>query len=498
MPTAALAPARNRPGSRPGVFTISNLSIKEFVIPTFTHTARFACTAAELYQFHHRPGALERLLPPWDGSELLWKQGGIAPGGKVLIKLRHGPLRINWEAHHISETPGEMFRDIQHRGPFARFEHTHRFIDHGAEAELIDTIEFALPGQHWLPSWFTGQVLASLRQIFTYREHVLREDLLLHQRYSATPLNILISGASGVLGRVLVPLLTTGGHRVWTLVRRPARPGSREIFWDPVNGLLDLDPLPPLDGVIHLAGEYIGLGRWTAEKKQRVVQSRTRGTHLLADTIARLAIKPRAFLSASAVGYYGDCGDRLIDERASAGHDFISAVCSAWEEATAPARQAGIRTVLLRLGIGLTPRGGALQRLLKSHPFFIFRQFGGGDQYISWMSIDDMVAAMLHCLVTPGLEGPVNIAAPQPVTNRELLATLARAAGSRQLFTVPPSLLRLLYGQMADEIVLSGCRVTPEKLETSGFRFRHPDLASALRPLLGRLHPPDTAQGPNR
>jgi len=415
-----------------------------------------------------------------------------------LIRLRPGPLTIDWEAHHVEEIPGILFRDIQHRGPFARYRHTHAFADTGQGAELTDTIEFALPCQRLLPPLATRQVMTTLSRIFSYREHVLREDLRLHALCSKKPLRLLVSGASGVLGRVLVPLLTTGGHQVWTLVRRPVAPESREIFWDPWNGRLDARQLPELDGVIHLAAEYIGVGRWTREKKRRVVESRIRGTELLARTIAGLPTPPPVFLSASAVGYYGDCGGRLIGEECPAGRDFISEVCQAWERAATPAAEAGIRTVLLRMGVGLTPCGGALQRMLSTSPLGIFRRFGDGNQYVSWISVDDMVGAMLHCLVTPTLEGPVNIAAPQPVTNRELLATLARVAERPLLLHIPASSLRILYGQMATEIVLSGCRVSPGKLEQSGYRFRHPTLAEALRVLLGKLHLPDATQGQYR
>lgn len=466
--------------------TAKNFTVKVSTIKTFTYRSLFPCTARELYTFHSRPGALERLLPPWDGSEIVKKEGSIAPGGKVLLKLRQGPISIGWEAHHVEEIPGIMFRDVQHRGPFAHFSHTHSFSDTAAGALLEDTIQFALPGQHLLPSFVVEHVMNMLTRIFTHREHVLREDLRVHARCSSRPLRVLISGASGVLGSALVPLLTTGGHEVWTLVRRRPEPGKQEIFWDPRHGVLNANELPELDGVIHLAGEYIGLGRWSAAKKRKVVESRTRGTALLAATIGSLPRKPEVFLSASAVGYYGDCREALVTEEDPCGTDFISEVCSAWEQAATPATDAGIRTVLMRLGVGLTPRGGALQRLLVTDPFGFFRRFGDGCQYISWMSIDDMVSAMLHCLVTPELAGPLNIAAPQPVTNRELLRTLARVANRPQLLHIPATSLEILYGQMASEILLSGCRVSTRKLEESGFKFRHPTLTEALKVLLGK------------
>lgn len=426
------------------------------------------------------------MLPPWDGSEIVWKKGSIAPGGKVLMKLRHGPFSLGWEAHHVEEIPGVMFRDVQHRGPFAHFSHTHSFFDTEAGALLEDSINFSLPGQRLLPSFATEYVRGMLTRIFTYRQHVLREDLKLHARCSRKPLRLLISGASGVLGKALLPLLTTGGHEVWTLVRRRPDPQRKEIFWDPANGILNGADLPELDGVIHLAGEYIGLGRWSDEKKRRVMESRTRGTGLLAATIASLPKKPEVFLSASAVGYYGDCKDTHITETHPAGRDFISEVCLAWEQAAAPATAAGIRTVLMRLGVALTPRGGALQRLLVTENLGFFRRFGDGGQYISWMSIDDMVSAMLHCLVTPELAGPVNIVAPSPVTNRELLKALAMVTARPLLLHIPASSLQIMYGQMASEILLSGSRVSPEKLIDSGFTFRHHTLLEALKVLLGK------------
>lgn len=453
----------------------------------FIYRSYFPCTAEELYHFHSRPGALERLLPPWDGSEVVWKKGTLAPGGKVLMKLRQGPISFHWEAHHIAETPGLVFQDIQHKGPFARFAHVHKFSDTAEGALLEDEIEFALPFQNVLPPFANNQVVQMLTRIFSYREHTIREDLQLHARCSTKPLCILISGASGVLGNVLVPLLTTGGHKVFRLVRRPPVPQKNEIFWDPQNGILDLSTVPHLDGVIHLAGEYIGLGRWTDEKKRSVIESRTKGTTLLANTIASLKNRPKVFLSASAVGYYGDCGEQHVTEMHPPGNDFISEVCSLWEEAASAASDSGIRTVLMRLGVGLTPRGGALQRLLATKPVGFFNRFGEGNQYISWMSIDDMVSAMLHCLSTPTLAGPVNIAAPNPVSNRMLLNALATTSSRPQALHIPSGLLKVLYGQMATEILLSGCRVSTEKLEKSGFRFRHPSIADTLNILLGKV-----------
>ena len=453
----------------------------------FEHRSIYPCSADDLYAWHSRQGALERLLPPWEKTTVIKRQGGIDPGGEVLLKMHLGPVPFHFHARHIASTPGRMFRDIQEKGPFASWSHTHIFEDSSKGAILRDEVTYALPGQRFLPEFVKAYVAKNLKNIFLHRESVLKFDIQLHRRCSTRPLRVLVTGASGVLGRDLLPLLTTGGHKVFTLVRRLPDKNKGEIFWDPENNILNVDDLPELDGVIHLAGEYIGLSRWSEEKKRKVIESRVKGTELLTRALASLKKRPVVLLSASAVGYYGDCGDALVNEATSAGTDFISEVCRRWEQAVQPAQNAGIRTVLMRLGVGLTPKGGALQRILATSPLgCCIRRFGSGQQFISWISSDDMVAAMLHALTCPALEGPVNIAAPHPVTNCELMATVARITGGQLLFPMPEAVLRIIYGQMALEILLSGCRVATGKLQDSGFIFRHPTLEQALRSMLGK------------
>lgn len=452
----------------------------------FEYQSCYPCTAEELYKWHSREGALERLLPPWQNITVLARHGGIEAGGKVLLKMHAGPFAYTYKGHHTENRAGEMFRDVQEKGPFASWSHSHYFSDSDRGAVLKDHVAYSLPGHRVLPGLIKNYVHRSLQQLFHHRQKILEEDIQLHQRCSTAPLRILISGASGVIGRDLLPLLTTGGHKVFTLVRRQPDPARGEIYWNPAAGILDPEELPEIDGVIHLAGEYIGLSRWKEEKKHRVLDSRIQGTTLLAKTLAARKRPPAVFLCASAVGYYGDGGDRVIDETAPPGNDFIAEVCKIWEQGTEQARQAGIRTVFMRLGIGLTPRGGALQRILATSPLGFIRRFGSGRQYISWISRDDMVGAMLHALSCPSLEGPVNIVAPHPVTNAEFMQTLARICGRPLLFPLPGWFLRMIYGQMASEILLSGCRVSSQKLTDSGFKFRHPALETALKNLLGK------------
>jgi uncharacterized protein (TIGR01777 family) len=453
---------------------------------TFSYTSIYPCSASQLHAWHGRPGALERLLPPWERTRVLSRKGGLDPGGEVELQLRLGMIPLRYVAHHIENIPGKMFRDIQAKGPFAQWSHSHFFTDTEYGARLDDVVEYRLPGHNLLPGFVKRKVEKRLLQMFRHRERIIQADIRLHNTCSPQPMRLLISGASGVLGRELVPLLTTGGHTVYRLVRRKPDPAQNEIFWDPDQNILSADQLPEVDGVIHLAGEYIGLYRWTEEKKKKVLDSRVRGTSLLARTLAGLDNKPKVFLSASAVGFYGNSGAQIVDENNPPGGDFISEICIQWEKATEAAQLAGIRTVCMRLGIGITPRGGALERILETSPFGFVRCFGSGEQYISWMSYDDIISAMLHCLVHTGLSGPVNIAAPQPATNREFMTLLAKITGRPLLLPVPEWFLGLIYGQMASEIVLSGCRVATKKLTESGFTFRHTSLQQALTLLLGR------------
>lgn len=451
----------------------------------FLFHSSFPCNVHELYNWHSRSGALERLIPPWENTTVVRRKGGLDPGGEVELRMHAGPFPFRWIAHHVENNPGKSFRDIQHKGPFSSWSHTHTFKDAGNKAILEDDIEYSLPFHSLIPTFVKRHVDTTLQRTFEHRRRVLTADLQLHAKCGDKPLRILISGASGVLGRALIPLLTTGGHEVWSLVRRTPVAEKNELYWNPLTG--EIDDLPTFDAVIHLAGEYIGLGRWTAEKKKTIIESRTKGTSLLIKTISTHPQPPRVFLSASAVGYYGDTGDVMVDETSPSGNDFISEVCNLWEDAAAPAEQAGIRTVLMRIGVSLSPQGGALQRLLSTSLFGLIRSFGSGDQYISWISTDDTISAIYHTICCETLHGPVNICAPNPVTNSAFMVKLAEITGRPLLFSVPEPLLKAIYGQMATEILLSGCRASCRKLQDSGFVFRHSTLDTALTDMLGKF-----------
>ena len=300
---------------------------------------------------------------------------------------------------------------------------------------------------------------------------------------------VAVTGASGLVGSALVPALTSTGHRVLRLVRgaggAPAA-GEPIARWDPESGALEASALAGVDALVHLAGESVASGRWTESKKRRIRSSRVDATRRLAGALARLERPPRVLVTASAVGYYGDRGSELLREESAPGAGFLAEVCREWEAATEPAAHAGIRVVRLRIGMALSRRGGALATMLTPFRLGAGGPVGGGAQWVSWIALDDLVRAIRHALTTDTLAGPVNAVAPEPVTNRELARTLGRVLGRPALLPLPAVALRLLFGQMADELLLASARVEPARLRATGFTFRHATLEGALRHELGR------------
>jgi uncharacterized protein (TIGR01777 family) len=295
---------------------------------------------------------------------------------------------------------------------------------------------------------------------------------------------VAVTGASGLIGSALVRWLEADGHRVTRLVRRAAGPG--EISWDPENGRLESGQLEGLDAVIHLAGENVG-ARWTAARKRRIKSSRTRGTRLIAEAIARARRRPGMLVSASAMGIYGSRGDEVLTENSPVGDpalDFFAEVGREWEAAAEPARASGVRVIHPRFGLVLSPEGGALKKMLLPFRLGLGGRLGSGTQWMSWISIDDVVGAILHVLQTESFSGAVNLVAPEPVRNRDFTLILGRVLSRPTPFTVPAAALRLALGEMATSTLLASARVLPKRLLAAGYRFEHPDLETALRHVL--------------
>jgi uncharacterized protein len=292
---------------------------------------------------------------------------------------------------------------------------------------------------------------------------------------------VLVSGASGTIGAALLPLLKARGHEVTCLVRRQSV-GENEIGWDPAKPLRP-QSVSGFDGVVHLAGESIA-GRWTAAKKRRILESRAEGTRHLAEALAEAAKPPQALISASAIGYYGDCGDEILLEESQPGSGFLPEVCRAWESAVQPAADAGIRSAQLRTGLVLSAEGGALPKMLAPFRMGLGGNMGSGTQWWSWIHMADLVGAIGYILQNDSLRGPVNAVAPNPVTNAEFTKILAGVLHRPAIFPMPAFAVRLAFGQMGEELLLASQRVEPAKLVACGYRFQHGDLRIALEEIL--------------
>ena len=300
-------------------------------------------------------------------------------------------------------------------------------------------------------------------------------------------MTVLVTGSTGLVGSALVRELSGRGHDVIRLVRPSTEGGGTgEARWDPGFGIVSLGGLERIDAVVHLAGENIAGATWTPERKATIRDSRVKGTRVLCESLLRLERPPGTLVCASATGYYGDRGDEVLREESPPGKGFLAGVCREWEEATGEAARRGMRVVNLRIGMVLSAEGGALAKMLPAFRAGAGGRIGSGKQYMSWIALSDLVGVILYALATDSLAGPVNAVAPGPVTNWEFTKALGRVLGRPTVAFLPAFAARLLFGEMADELLLAGARVEPAKLVASGYRFRFPELEGALRHALGK------------
>jgi uncharacterized protein (TIGR01777 family) len=301
-------------------------------------------------------------------------------------------------------------------------------------------------------------------------------------------MKVIVTGSTGLVGQALVRALISEGHSITRLVRGGAQtfraPNSVAVNWDPLQGTVDTGELEGHDAAVHLAGESVADGRWTDEKKRRILDSRKVGTRFLAETLAGLQEKPKVLVSASATGFYGNRGAEKLVEESASGDDFLSEVCREWEKATLPASQAGIRVVNLRIGIVLAAEGGALQKMLTPFKMGVGGKVGSGEQYMSWITLGDLIGVIKHAITNERVRGPVNAVAPNAVTNAEFTKALGHALGRPTIFPMPAFAARLAFGEMADALLLAGARVEPARLRETGYKFEHTEIGGALRDAL--------------
>ena len=430
----------------------------------------------EVFAWHARPGAITRLMPPWSPVRVE-REAGSVRDGQAVLRLPGG---LRWVAAH---QPGEYdppheFADVLTSLPVP-WRHTHQFAAAGQHGTRVtNVVDTPLPAR-------------ALRPMFAYRHRQLADDLAAQARareLAPEPLTIAVTGSGGLIGTALTALLSTGGHHVIRLVRRPPRHAG-ERYWRPEDPAPDL--LTGVDALIHLAGASIG-GRFTAERKQEIRDSRITPTRRLAELAAgaQTTAAPglRAFVTASAIGIYGpDRGDEMLTETSTRGDGFLADVVAGWEDATGPAARAGLRTVQVRTGLVQTPRGGMLHLLYPLFAAGLGGRLGSGKQWLAWIGLDDLLDIYLRAVLDPALSGPVNAVAPAPVRNADYTAVLAGLLHRPALVPVPPFGPRLLLGaEGAREIAEASQYVCPQRLINTGHHFRYPELEGALRHVLGR------------
>ncbi len=440
-------------------------------------------SATTAFDWHCREGAIQRLLPPWQNVRVVETTGGIAePGSEVVLELAIGPLRQRVRARHIDYQAGRSFSDELVEGPFPRWVHVHAVEPDGDVARLVDTVNLALP---FRPVGRLGSPLArrELERMFAFRQTRVGDDLDRHAPFAMRPrLRVGVTGQSGLIGTHLAAYLRTAGHEVVPFVRRPAK--QNEISWDPEAGTLDPGHLKGLDAIVHLAGESVSR-RWTTERKTAILGSRLAGLRLLRAAMTASADGPRTLLAASAIGRYGpDRPDEELEETSAPGGGFLARVCREAEAEAQAASAEGIRSVAMRLGIVLHPRGGALQRLLPAARLGLAGPVGSGRGWWSWIDLEDVLGAIEH-LLHSSLEGPVNVVSPTPVQQQDFTRTLGRVLRRPAFLPMPTPAVKTLFGEMGREVLLASQRVRPTRLQQDGFTYLHPHLEDALRTMLG-------------
>jgi uncharacterized protein (TIGR01777 family) len=466
---------------------------------TFRRAIELPVAPEVAFAWHLAPGALTRLVPGFE-RVTVETEPRLEVGARGVLRLRRGPLSLRWVAR-ITEVDrvAHRFVDEQEAGPFASWRHEHRIEAIPGEpraSRLVDEVRWRAPLGS-LGAMFAPLVVErQLARTFAWRQRVTRHDLALHARYGMLAyegrprLRVGITGASGFVGSRLAAVLATGGHEVVRFVRRAPRDAT-EVRWDPrqwnpLASAADRAALEGLDAVIHLAGESVAGLRWTAAKKERIARSRLDGSRTLVAGLRMLAHPPRAFVAASAVGYYGDRGEEVLTETSAPGTGFLAETCRAWEAETARAAEFA-RVVQMRLGVVLDPAGGALRAMLPAFELGVGGPLAGGSAWFPWVALDDVLGAFVHALATEDLVGPVNVVAPGEVRQGDFARALGRALHRPAFAPAPRFALRALLGrEQADEMLLASIRARPAALNTSGFSFVYPMLDAAFGHVLGK------------
>jgi uncharacterized protein (TIGR01777 family) len=434
-----------------------------------TQTCLLPVSVSDSFAWHTRPGAFERQIPPWTKIKILEKQGTIYDGDVIKIKYFLSLFSFVMKMKHQNYKENSQFESVQQEGPFREFRHSRSFeaVDNHT-SKITDRISFESSYKFW--TRFLGHAFLTdeLESFFSYGHRTVLNDLKLHAKYSQTKFKVMITGASGFVGRELTAFLTSGGHTVL--------PIKHETYVE------QMSHAEGFDAIIHLAGENIASHKWTEERKKVLVESRVEFTKQLLEQLKKLKTPPKVFISASGIGIFDKCStpDGICDETSEIGDGFLAKLAEKWECAANEAKQLNMRVVNLRFGSILSSSGGMLKKISASFKFFIGGTFGQGHQRMPWVSMTDVLGIVLFALSNERVNGPINVVAPQIVSNHEFTEQVAEILSRPNAFRIPEIMIEALFGEMGRELFLSDIAAKPQKLNELGYVFLHPRLNDAL------------------
>ncbi len=453
----------------------------------FTLASPMPVTQGELARWHMREGALERLMPPWIAADILRSPIPMVDGAVAEWVMHPWLMPVAWTSRLEQIDPARGFVGVQVRGPFRRWRHDHRFLERDQQSSMHDEVQYELPMSP------VGTVLAGrcvrreIERVFRFRHRRLANDLRRHAECDqVSSACVGITGASGLVGRHLRAFLTTGGTSVKRLTRGSASASRGEVQWNPTGERVAHAPFESLDAVVHLAGANLADAAWSPARKEQLRDSRVAATRHLCTLLAGLKRKPRVLVSMSGVGYYGTNHGHTVDERDPAGDSFIGRLAKDWEDATQPARDAGIRVVVLRAGMVVTAAGGAVAKMRTPFAFGVGGPIGSGEQGTSWIALDDLIGMIATSLVDDRWEGAINAVAPDPVAQRTFANALGHSLRRPAIAPMPAAVIRGLFGEMGDALMVQGQFVVPTRASELGFRWEFQRLGDALDFELGR------------
>tara|TARA_B100001113_G_scaffold168688_1_gene138020 strand:+ start:4019 stop:5434 length:1416 start_codon:yes stop_codon:yes gene_type:complete len=469
-------------------------------MPTnYKHETKVNADIESTFDWFEHEGSFRRLMPPWEVAEEVRADESLEVGSQRVFRFPApgAPFfKMTWVAEHTgyekpNGTKKAYFADTMVKGPFWKWDHDHYLTEVDGITTVVDDVTYSVPfgPLGMLVDKVLGGSLVTGRisSMFNAREFRLVRDMENHNKFNHLKRKkILVAGSSGLIGTQLVAFLDTGNHDVWRLVRREADSNKKEISWDPSKGKINFSELEGFDIVIHLGGVGIGDKRWSKKRKAAIRDSRVDSTTLLSNTLASLENKPELFMVSSAIGYYGNRGDEIVDENTSIGDDYLTEICEKWENSADSARKAGIRTIHTRTGIVMSAVGGALGKMLLPAKMGGGGPIGGGKQWMSWISMDDQIYSMYHLMMSEDTEGAYNLTAPNPVRQKIFAKTLGKVLRRPAFAPLPGFVMKIMFGEMGVKLTLDSQRVMPKRLQESGYEFVHEELEPALRDSLGK------------